>query len=363
MNKYICKYCGKEYEWINGKSKEFCCTKHIIEWKKENYGKLQTYICSNCGKEYEVDISLGNWNKDNNQIIIKGQNNANLVVKSLRFCCYECGKQNTKNKIKQTNLRRYGVTCSWKCDEVKLKSKQTCLERYGNKNYRNREKAKQTCLNKYGVDNPNKLKEIRDKTKKTNLERYNCNYGLQNKEIQEKSRQTCLRKYGVNRFSETKDFKKLWKNSEFLNKAKEKEYNTKRKNHTFNTSKPEEQIYQLLLQKFNKVERQYKSEFYPFNCDFYIPKLDLYIEYQGFWTHGKEPYNENNKEHKKIIEKWKKCIKNNISKKLKRQYNVAINVWTISDPLKRQIARENNLNWIEFFNITEFLEWYYKEKL
>ena len=128
--------------------------------------------------------------------------------------------------------------------------------------------------------------------------------------------------------------------------------NTKRKNNTFNTSKPEEEIYKLLVEKFNKVERQYKSDLYPFNCDFYIPKLDLYIEYQGFWHHGLKPYNEKDQKCIELINKWKN--------KNTKFYNTALKIYLIKDPLKRKIAKENNLNYLEFFNMKEFLEWYNK---
>ena len=40
------------------------------------------------------------------------------------------------------------------------------------------------------------------------------------------------------------------------------------------------------------------------------------------------------------------------------QFLRAIDVWTISDPLKRKTAKKNNLNWIEFFNMEQFMEWY-----
>ena len=39
-------------------------------------------------------------------------------------------------------------------------------------------------------------------------------------------------------------------------------------------------------------------------------------------------------------------------------YLAAINVWTARDPLKRKTARKNNLNWIEFFTIKEFENWF-----
>ena len=41
-----------------------------------------------------------------------------------------------------------------------------------------------------------------------------------------------------------------------------------------------------------------------------------------------------------------------------QKYKNAIKIYTISYPLKRQTAKENNLNWIEFFNMKEFEEWY-----
>lgn len=85
-------------------------------------------------------------------------------------------------------------------------------------------------------------------------------------------------------------------------------------------------------------------------CDFYIPEKDLFIEYQGHWTHGKHPFDKDCLEDKLIIESWKS--------KNTKYYNLAINTWTIRDFLKRKTAKENNLNWVEFFTFAEFIEWY-----
>ena len=127
---------------------------------------------------------------------------------------------------------------------------------------------------------------------------------------------------------------------------------TKRKNKTFNTSKPEENIYQLLCIKFKKenIIRQYTSNVYPFNCDFYIPSLDLYIEYKGTWLHGGHLYDKDNEEDLKILEKWKS--------KNSKFYNNAIYTWTILDIKKINYVKKYNLNYIEFYNINQFLEWY-----
>ena len=126
---------------------------------------------------------------------------------------------------------------------------------------------------------------------------------------------------------------------------------TKRKNGTFNTSKPEQEIKRLLEEKFPNVQYQYKSEKYPFNCDFYIPELDLYIEFQGIWTHGKHPFSES-VEDLETLDKWKT---ESITSEF---YKNAIEVWTIKDVEKRKIALQNNINLLEFFTIDEFMNWY-----
>lgn len=133
-------------------------------------------------------------------------------------------------------------------------------------------------------------------------------------------------------------------------------YNTKKLNGTFKISKPEKEIYKILYIKYPDLIYQYRSEKYPFNCDFYIPSLDLYIEYQGNWTHGFKPYNPEDKECIEKLKLWNSKIKEN-----KKYYSQAKYVWTNLDPRKRKIAKENNLNWIEFFSMEEFYQWYNEE--
>lgn len=156
------------------------------------------------------------------------------------------------------------------------------------------------------------------------------------------------------------------KNNGFYNKThteKTKEkikngvYNTKRKNHSFNTSKEEDFVYLKLQLKYKNVLTQYKDNLrYPFACDFYIPSLDLFIEYQGHWTHGiynhkiLGPYNPNNLEHQKVLKIWRN--------KNTKYFNQAIYTWTILDPKKQQFIEKNNLNFIKFYSIREFMEWY-----
>ena len=90
------------------------------------------------------------------------------------------------------------------------------------------------------------------------------------------------------------------------------------------------------------ISTQYKCDKYPYMCDFYLPKYDLFIEIQGCWTHGGHPFDKNNKDDIKILHKW-------ISKNTK-YYDNAIEVWTKRDVEKRQIAQRNNLNFVEIFS-------------
>lgn len=128
---------------------------------------------------------------------------------------------------------------------------------------------------------------------------------------------------------------------------------TKRRNGTFNTSKKEDQIYNLLISKFsNDVIRQYSSVDYPFACDFYIKSKDLYIEINFNWTHGQHPFNCNSVEDQNTLQLWtKKAMTSDF-------YKVAINVWTVRDIQKLQAAKQNKLNYLCFYNIQEFRNWF-----
>lgn len=165
---------------------------------------------------------------------------------------------------------------------------------------------------------------------------------------------TCLREYGV---------KSAWQKRESRVKSiatfksfssQQKRNNTLRINKSYSKSKPEDLSFSLIKEKYPDVERQYRSDKYPFNCDFYIPSIDTYIEYNGFWTHGGHPFNQDDKDDLRKIETWKF--------KSSRFYDNAIYVWTDLDIRKRKIARENDLNYIEFWNVSDVKNWIESKK-
>ena len=97
------------------------------------------------------------------------------------------------------------------------------------------------------------------------------------------------------------------------------------------------------------VLRQYSSDKYPFNCDFYIKSLDLYIECNFHWTHGGHFFDASNLDDQVKVQKWKD--------KGTKFYDNAIKTWTVRDLKKCQTALDNSLNYLVFWSMQEFLNW------
>ena len=258
-----------------------------------------------------------------------------------------------KERYKRTMNERYGVNAPLQNIDIRKKFKDTMVKKYGSENALNNEQLKMKSLETNRRNHGGSLfqttDEARIKYKKTCLEKYGVDNVFQLEDIKEKSRITCVNKYGCEIYSKSKMFKNTMRNMFEKTDLKIRIWNTKKKNKTCNTSSNEVIIYNELSNRFKDVKWHYMSLEYPFECDFYIPELDLYIEYQGFWTHGKEPYIRSD-EQIQIVNEWK--LKNT------PQYNKAIQTWTINDVRKRKITLQNKLNYIEFFSMKQFYDWY-----
>ena len=309
-----------------------------------------------------------------------------------------------KNKVKSTNIERYGVDNYAKTDECKDKVKSTNIERYGVDNYAKtdecKEKTKCTNIERYGIDNYAKTDECKDKIKSTNIEKYGAehynkseDYKSNIENIKRKIRETCfekygtyyytqsneyknkkndiisetkktnIEKYGVDSYSKTDECKERVKNTSMekygvdnyakTDESKEKSYQTKKLNKSFNSSSIEESFGCFLENMLIDFKRQYKSDLYPFSCDFYIPSIDLYIEIQGTWTHGYHPFDKDNIDDFEKLNLWKE--------KNSPYYEQAIYTWSELDVRKRKIALDNKLNYLEIFsdNIDECISIFY----
>lgn len=142
--------------------------------------------------------------------------------------------------------------------------------------------------------------------------------------------------------------KKFDKN--IIEKRTEKILKTKEKNNSFNTSESSEGVFAKFLDDIGiKYKKQYKEKRYPFYCDFYIPKYDLFIELNHFVTHGKHPFNPNNQEDLDELKRLTKKVEETNS----NLYKAMIECWTIRDFNKIQTAIKNNLNYKVSYNNKE----------
>ena len=291
---------------------------------------------------------------------ICAQSSDEIKQKIKQTCLEKYGVDNyakskeSKEKVKQTCLKKYGVEYSWQSNECKQKIKQTCLEKYGvdsplkSKEIRN--KCKLTCLEKYGVDNPAKLEENKEKVKQTCLKKYGTISTTQCKEIRDKIKQTCLEKYGVDNYGKSLKHKTNMSTIMLSDEMQKHRYSIMSKNNTFNTSKEEDEVYEFLSQYID-VTRQFNgSSKYPFCCDFYIEDLDMFIECNFHWTHGGHPFDPSSIKDQVKLERWKE--------KQTKYYNNAIKTWTKMDVEKRNKAKEENLNYKEFWSLKELKEFF-----
>ena len=114
-----------------------------------------------------------------------------------------------------------------------------------------------------------------------------------------------------------------------------KAHETRMKNGTTKVSKSENDFYRkLIILGFDEsdIKRNYFGDSrYPFNCDFYIPSKDLFIEYQGHQTHGTEPFDSTNEDHIKYLDY---CNTKGLD----------MTTWTVRDPKKFNMALKNKIN-------------------
>lgn len=326
---------GKRYMWklLPVKYQKYILAKYNDSLSKEEsvYRLIHNIdirpTCLNCGRQINFDIKKRRFSK---------------------FCCHRClglyqspfKQKDIQNKIKKNLIKKYGVDNVLRLKEFHDKAKQTKLSRYGDENYCNHEKFKETCLKKYGCEYPSQNKAIRKKQIATSIKKYG---GVFNKE---KVSETIKRKYGVDWFVYSDKLKQRANSDE----AHRKSYLTKKKNHSFGPQSLSESICYLYLSLcYPDTIRQYRdNDKYPYNCDFYIPSLDLFVEFQGYYTHGFHPFNPHD------------INDQNRLNELRKRYDdkdQIIDVWINKDPEKRECAKKNNLNWIEFFTINELRNW------
>jgi hypothetical protein len=226
------------YKEINNNMSE---TKQIVKY---DYNYLHQF-CKENGIKLFKDYSTEKINRDT---IIEAkclmENCNEFCIKNFRAIvnfgsyCKKCKKNISNKKREITCVSKYGVPYLTQSIDMVNKIKKTNLEKYGDtcalRNTTIKEKAKQTCLDKYGVENPFQNEDIKIKIKKTNLNKYGDTCALRNTTIKEKAIQTCLDKYGVENPSQNEDIKQIKKDTCFKNFGVEHSFQS---NHIRNKAK------------------------------------------------------------------------------------------------------------------------------
>ena len=114
-----------------------------------------------------------------------------------------------------------------------------------------------------------------------------------------------------------------------------------------NNSEQENKLSVRLKSSFPNTQRQYRDERYPYFSDFYIPERDLFIEYNGYWTHGTHWYNPDSEDD----------VNAKIHHELKNPDWCPLAWWT-SDIEKRKAAKKNNLNYVVLWNEQDIEDWF-----
>jgi hypothetical protein len=226
--------------------------------------------CDQCEKKYELCRSQ--------------------VKDNLHFCsrfCVNLAKQpggKIAEKIKKTNLEKYGCENVFSSESIKKKIKSSLTEKYGvdnpQKSKEIKSRTKQTCIERYGFDNPAKSEIVRSKEIATIK-----NKTQEEKEkILEKRKQTNTEKYGAAFPMQVPFIKEKFDWSTAYKKSTE----TKKKNKTGTWSSKVEILLKDELIKIFQIEnvQEQVSLNGKWTIDFYVTPIDSYVQLDGIYWHG-----------------------------------------------------------------------------
>lgn len=307
------------------------CLSNDLVWCDRKTAYNNTCINNECRKKYIRD------NRDEDKLAARIRKTKETVSKwSQEY------KDSIKEKIKKTNISKYGVDSYAKTQEFKdhmlntygyispfslkethEKSKKTLIERTGyDHNFKIPEvknKKIQTYIQNYGYHNPNLNPEIKKKIIDTNNLKYGGNSPMCNEEIQNKSKNTLFNNYGVYGTLSHPDIKKKYEdtmmsrfgyahpihnpsnlNKMLLGAKKYKEYYLPSGKMVYLQGYEDYVLEMILLKKYNEddivisnkeitteigviyyIDDNNKRKYYP---DFYIKSENKIIEVKGEYT-------------------------------------------------------------------------------
>lgn len=353
----VCKVCGKPVVFAcqNGVIFQQTCSPQCSGKDKDRQEKIKNTCLKKYGttcaskspevKEKMIKTSIERYGVTNGGGSEQSIEKAKRTTKERYGEEYYTRTKEYKERAREVNQRKYGKDYYTQTEEYRERAKATCLEKYGTEYSVQaesvKEKARKTCLEKYGVTNGGSSEQAKQKAKGTCQEKYNVNYYTQTEEYKQKYKQTCLEKYGsTNYFSSEVFYEKVIKTKKSM-------------------SRFEQKIFDYLKEIFDESDiiSQYKDERYKnqrtnykWNCDFYIKSLDLFIEVQGIKEHNNHPFNPNDQNDLNELALLKQKEQEKLKEKNYTRYSSIIEGWTVIDPMKRQVAQENHLKYLELFD-------------
>ena len=237
---FKCEMCNKQFNKLSA------LAKHIGSKIKDHKITAEDYYM----KYINTDLTQGSCKICTKRTAFYGISKGGYA----KYCSKICAQNaiEVKEKVANTNLEKYGSTCSLNsihCKKIMVEKygaernfqsiilqehyKKSNLEKYGVEyiilTKEIQEKIKTTMNNKYNVNHALQSEEIRDKISTTNIERYGNKYSISNIEVRDKIKQTNLERYGVEYFCSSNEFKVLKSKNE-IEKMIENLFNNDRLN-------------------------------------------------------------------------------------------------------------------------------------
>lgn len=214
-----------------------------------------------------------------------------------------------------------------------LKLEETQVEKYGGvglAGQMTKEKAVQTNLQKYGVSNVMQSKVIQERLAEINTTKFGGMSPFNSYDVRLKAAKTRMAKI----YTQMEQFAKdgIIQNVNCFE------------------SFGEMIIFYKLIERFGRDDVFYQygvhpsDKRYPFNCDFYIKSLDLFIELNAHYSHHTHWFDLTNPDD--VLRRTHMLASGN-----KRNIN-AVKTWCETDLMKRNVAKDNHINYLVFWDGT-----------
>ena len=252
-------------------------------------------------------LNLGYDVKHNDVILVKSEQLPEFSRVLVDVKCDICGyEKKLKYFVYYKNVKKHNIyACSQKCCQLKINK--TNNDKYGcdrplqNENIR--KKSEETCINKYGFSNSSKNSQVIEKNKKNYIERL-------------------LKKYNYLKINHIKDHVANFKcdnNMEhsfdinFALLGNRIKYGTIicpicNPINSFNNSGRELELKKFIKENYHdEILENSKNIINPYELDIYLPKLNIAFEFNGVYWH-----NETHKPNNYHLIKTELCLQQNI---------------------------------------------------